>query len=142
MALNRADYLTGSRRQSEFFSDFLNNMNMTPYANDLGKVSNSKSVNQSLRNIVKTNLGERLFNPDFGGNIYASLFELIDSQDFRTIEFIIEKTINANEPRVILNQVLVEQQEDDENAITVSIVYTLINNPEPITLELLLKRVR
>ena len=142
MALNRADYLTGSRRQSEFFSDFLNNMNMTPYANDLGKVSNSKSVNQSLRNIVKTNLGERLFNPDFGGNIYASLFELIDSQDFRTIEFIIEKTINANEPRVILNQVLVEQQEDDENAITVSIVYTLINNPEPITLELILKRVR
>jgi len=142
MALNRADYLTGSRRQSEFFSDFLNNMNMTPYANDLGKVSNSKSVNQSLRNIVKTNLGERLINPDFGGNVYASLFELIDSQDFRSIEFIIEKTINANEPRVILNQVLVEQQEDDENAITVSIVYTLINNPEPITLELILKRVR
>ena len=142
MALNRADYLTGSRRQSEFFSDFLNNMNMTPYANDLGKVSNSKSVNQSLRNIIKTNLGERLFNPDFGGNVYASLFELIDSQDFRSIEFIIEKTINTNEPRVILNQVLVEQQEDDENAITVSIVYTLINNPEPITLELLLKRVR
>jgi phage baseplate assembly protein W len=142
MALNRADYLTGSRRQSEFFSDFLNNMNMTPYGNDLGKVSNSKSVNQSLRNIVKTNLGERLFNPDFGGNVYASLFELIDSQDFRTIEIIIEKTIIANEPRVILEKVLVEQQEEDENAITVSIQYNLINNPEPITLELLLKRVR
>jgi phage baseplate assembly protein W len=142
MALKRADQLTGAKRELEFFSDFLNNFNMTPYGNDLGKVSNSKSINQSLKNIVKTNLGERLFNPNFGGNVYASLFELIDSEDFRTIETIIFTTITNSEPRVILNKVSVTQDENDENAITVSIIYSLINNPEPITLDFLLKRVR
>lgn len=143
MALKRADYLTGSKRQTDFFSDFLNNMTMTPYGNDVGKVTNEKAVNQSLRNIIKTNLGERLFQPNIGGNVYANLFELTGGlQDLSTMEFIITETINRNEPRAILQNVTVEQNTIEEHEIIVTIIYSLINNPDPITLTVLLKRVR
>lgn len=143
MALKRADYLTGTKRQPDFFSDFLNNMTMTPYGNDVGRVTNEKAVNQSLRNIIKTNLGERLFQPNIGGNVYANLFELTGGlQDLSTMEFIITETINRNEPRAILQNVTVEQNTIEEHEIIVTIIYSLINNPDPITLTVLLKRVR
>jgi phage baseplate assembly protein W len=142
MALKRADFLTGTKRQPDFFSDFLNNFNMTPYGNDIGRVTNEKSVNQSLKNLIKTNLEERLFQPNIGGNVYASLFELIGQEDLRTIEIIIEKTIENNEPRALLQKVKAEINEADEVEVIISITYNLINSPEPITLDLLLKRVR
>lgn len=141
MALKRADHLTGTIRQQEFFSDFLDNFNMTPYGNDVARATNEKSVNQSIRNLIKTNLGERLFQPTIGGNVNATLFELNGEEIMDALELIITQVINNNEPRAQLQNVSVETVEEDEHAIEITIVYNLINNPDPITLTIL-KRVR
>lgn len=141
MALKRADHLTGTVRQQEFFSDFLENFNITPYGNDVARVTNEKSVNQSIRNLIKTNLGERLFQPTIGGNVNATLFELNGREVMDALEFSITQTINNSEPRAQLQRVSVESIQEDEHAIEITIVYNLINNPDPITLTIL-KRVR
>lgn len=142
MALTRADVLTGTKQQREFFSDFTDNFSKTPIGSDLGRVLNEKSVNQSIRNIIKTNLGERLFNPTFGSDVYASLFELNTPESLYDLEFFIKNAIKNNEPRAIVDNVDVTTTFDNENAIEINIFYNLINNPEPITLTVLLKRVR
>ena len=162
MAVTRADALTGTVKQQEYFSDFLNNFNKTPVGNQLGRVINQDSVNQSLRNIITTNVGERFFQPGIGSNVYKMLFEPLSVQEFRggaattTLEFMIRNAIEKNEPRVILADVQVQSaiSERDslgqmyrsgavgENSVIITITYRLINKVDLITFNYVLKRVR
>ena len=153
MALTRADSFTNIKKKQEYFSDFLNSFAKTPIGDQLGRVTNEQSVNQSLRNLIKTNLGERLFQPRVGSDVYASMFEPNDILLVETLKFNIENTIKINESRVnllsvdvtsVVNQLTKASKNIgmDENTVTIKIVYTLINNPEPITLTTTLKRIR
>lgn len=141
MALTRAETLTGTTKIKENFSDFLTNFDMTPFGNQIGRVTNDKAVSQSLKNLIKTSLGERLFQPTIGSDVYAMLFENNLPEDVSLLELFIKNTIENNEPRANLLGVEVKNI-SNENSIEISIYYTLINNPEPITLTVLLKRVR
>jgi phage baseplate assembly protein W len=153
MAVTRADTLTTTKKKTEYFSDFLNSFDMSPVGNQLARVTNEKSVNQSLRNLILTNLGERLFQPGVGSNILASLFELNTPLIANSLEFYIRNTIENNEPRVNLISVNVSTGSKEttilnknvnlnENYVNIDIVYNLINNPEQISLNIILKRVR
>ena len=119
----------------------MDNFAKTPVGEQLGRVTNEHAVNQSLRNIIMTNFGERLFQPYIGSNILSSLFELNDAQDLNDVEFYIENTIKNNERRVNLLGVDVSVG-DNENEVKISIVYNTINSPEQITFEYILRRVR
>jgi len=149
----RAESISPKEKQGEIFSDFLNSFAKTPIGEQLGRVTNEKSVNQSLRNLIKTNVGERLFQPFIGSDVNASLFELNTQAKRNDLEFFIRTTIQNNEPRVNLIEVLVESSLDSDTTqinrlidtyeIVITIVYTLINNIEEIVLTIpLLKRVR
>lgn len=162
MAVTRADKLTGTLKQQEYFSDFLNNFNKTPIGDQLARTLNEDSVNQSLRNIISTNVGERPFQPGIGSNVYKMLFDPMSIQEFRggpgitTLEFLIRNAIEKNEPRVILIDVQVKSAvaERDyygqqyrngivgENSVIITIAYRLINKVDPITFNYVLKRVR
>jgi predicted component of type VI protein secretion system len=77
-----------------------------------------------------------------GSEVYASLFENNYIENTDMIQLFIENTIKNNEPRVELNEVIINSSRTDENVLEVTIVYNVINNPEPVTLNVLLKRVR
>lgn len=141
MAITRADALSGTSKQKELFSDFVTGFDLTPFGNQLGRVTNEQSVNQSLRNLIKTSLGERLFQPMVGSDVYNMLFENNVSENIDLIELFIKNTIENNEPRVFLSGIEVKPSKNDYS-IEINIYYSLINNPEPITLTVILKRVR
>jgi len=149
----RAESISPKEKQGEFFSDFLNSFAKTPIGEQLGRVTNEKAVNQSLRNLIKTNVGERLYQPFIGSNVNASLFDNNTEYQINSLQFFIETTIRNNEPRVNLVNVLIESSLDfntsetnvpiNENEIIITIVYTLINSNQEIILTIpLLKRVR
>ncbi len=142
MALTRADTFTENTKKIDFFSDFVDSFAKTPFGNQLGKLTNEKSVSQALKNLIMTNLGERLFQPYIGSNIYASLFENKTTETLSTLQFYIQNTIENNEPRINLINVSVEDNPSNENEISITLVYNLINNPETINFSFLLKRVR
>jgi phage baseplate assembly protein W len=153
MSITRADTLSQTKKKTEYFSDFLDSFAVSPVGNQLARVTNEKSVNQSLRNLIKTNLGERLFQPTVGSNILASMFELNTPLIANSLEFYIRNTIENNEPRVNLLNVIVSTGSKEtsilnrninlnENYINIDIIYNLINNPEQISLNIILKRVR
>lgn len=141
MAVTRADVILNTRGKQEFFSDFLDSFAMTPVGNQLGRVVDAESVNQSIKNLILTSMGERLFQPLIGSNIYNSLFELNSTIEASTIEFLIETTIKNNEPRASVNNVTVISNPDNYT-LSINIVYNLINSTDPITLNFTLKRVR
>lgn len=137
----RAETLTGSNRKIEYFSDFLTSFAKTPIGDQLARVTNEKSISQSLKNLILTNLGERLYQPYIGSNVMRTLFENNTKENLDTLQFYIENVIDNNEKRVNLLGIDIVSG-SNENEIKISIVYNTINNPEPVTFEYILKRVR
>jgi phage baseplate assembly protein W len=159
-AYTRADTLTTTQKKLEYYSDFLNDFAVSPFGNELGRVTNEKSVNQSLRNLIKTNFNERLFQPTLGSDVYNNLFELNGLQNTQYLLFSIEQCIRNSEPRASIIDISIDDASGsnvskiskypgyqaspslNENEISITIIYSLINSPDPITLSILLKRVR
>lgn len=137
----RAETLTGTAKKEEHFSDFLDSFAKTPFGGQLGRVVDEQSVIQSIKNLIRTNLGERLYQPQVGSGVNAMLFELNDLPSHAALEFQIKNTLTYNEPRILLIDVDVDYG-FDEHEVEVTIKFMLINKTEPTTLTFLLKRVR
>ena len=133
--------LTSSKKQQEYFSDFLNSFAYSPVNNNLAKITNDQSVKQSMKNLIFTVLGERLFQPNVGSNLNKLLFENITKAILNSIEFNIKNTIKYNEPRVEIIEVIAKETYNP-NEVQVDIVFSMINNAEPISINFILKRVR
>lgn len=141
MTVSRADKFTQLNKKQEYFSDFLNNFDRHPITNSLVRTTNEDSVKQALKNLILTNIGERVFQPTVGSYIRASLFEPNDVITSEKIITTINNVVKFNEPRVqLLNIVANPNVEND--SFDVSIVFAIINNPNPVTLNLILRRVR
>ena len=127
--------------QRVVYSDFFTDFDKHPIRNTLLRKTNVDAVKQSLRNLLLTDRGERPFQPKLGGHIRAMLFENITSQTFITMQEHIKDVIEAHEPRADVIDVVVAQTFNDHE-IQVTIVFRVVNVQEPVTLELILERVR
>lgn len=142
MALvEKRDLYRPSSVQPELFSDFLNDFDLHPIKKDLVRRTNEDAVKQSIRNIILTNTGERLYNPDFGSQISSLLFENFSETTQSSLKNVIETAIKNFEPRAKIEDVRVEG-DIDSNSLIVAIVFSVINKEEPVTLQLILNRIR
>lgn len=140
--MSRADKITPQSKQQELFSDFLINFDRHPLSGDLAKVSNAESIKQSIRNLLLTSYGERLFNPVIGSNVYNALFEPLDGFTIEDIKTYITDTIFFHEKRVQTISVNVAASPSDTNTLTATIEFAIINTGTTETLNLILRRVR
>lgn len=127
-----------------YFSDLDTQFTQNPINDDVVSLKNFESIKRSIRNIISTNKGERPFDPDFGSNIRALLFEP-DSDLLRlAIEDEIETQIENFEPRVELLTVVVSNTSEaiDSNELNVVIEFTPINSQQAVTLNVVLERAR
>lgn len=127
--------------QRVVYSDFFTDLDKHPIRSTVLRKTNVDAVKQSLRNLMLTDKGERLFQPNLGGNIRAMLFENITAQTFLTMQEHIKDVITAHEPRADVIDVYIAQT-SQEHEVQITIVFRVVNVQEPVTLELLLERVR
>ena len=99
------------------------------------------AVTQALKNLIQTNFFEKPFQPFFGANIRAMLFELVDDDSEEELAEQIIKTINAYEPRARLLSLDVDIN-PDQNSLRVKIEYQVINTEEIITFTTNVARLR
>ena len=137
----RADRFTPSLKKDILYQDFLSSMQFSSDTSDLFLSTNEDSVKQSIINLLLTNPGEKLFNPTLGSEINKILFENITPQTTASLIKLIRNTIENFEPRAQLLDVIASPLEE-ENAYSITIVFSVINKTEPITLDLLLNRIR
>ena len=128
-------------RSQEFFSDFTRNLDQIPGRTDLSRVVNENAVRESIFNLVMTDRGERLFQPNIGCDIRGSLFENIDPSSILILKENIKSTIKTYEPRCNLRDVEVTANVDT-NDIQVKIVFSVINSNNTSSLTIDLNRVR
>ena len=75
MALSRADVISQTQKKIETYSDFSTNFIKHPVTNELILIKNEDSVRQAFKNLILTNIEERMFSPFFGSNVRRSLFD-------------------------------------------------------------------
>jgi phage baseplate assembly protein W len=126
---------------SEIYSDFTQSFFPHPTTGNISRKVNVDSVKMGLRNLILTNKYERLKNPSFGTNIRRHLFELFTETTASDLENDIRDAIENYEPRVRIIELNVIPNED-QNQMTVNLLFSVITNQEPQNLELTLFRVR
>lgn len=70
---------TATSKKIEYYSDFSTDFDIHPGKKDLTRVTNEDAVKRSIRNLIITNTGERLFQPALGADLSRLLFELADN---------------------------------------------------------------
>lgn len=122
------------------FSDFNNSM-VTKGDGDLAKTIDEFAVAQSIKNLILTDKMERPFQPTLGCDIRKSLFENFTPQTITVAKQRIAETIGQYEPRAeIIN--IEASPDEDNNALNMTIVFSLINSDVEQTLGLVLERIR
>lgn len=90
-----------------------------------------EQVKSNLINFILTDKGERFFNPMFGGNLRASLFQ--PDSDFDSIASKLESEIYAYVPNIIIRNINVRKQSDN-NTVNIVINYSIYNQEDTLVI--------
>jgi hypothetical protein len=130
------------RIQSErSFSDLDLNFNIHPVKKDITKHVNEYAIINSVKNLVSTNYYERPFRPEIGSGVRNLLFENVDPLVAARLERAIVETISNYEPRVSVSNISAIAS-PDENLYSIKLEFFIINNPNPISIDFFLERIR
>lgn len=126
--------------RNKLFSDIDLTFSKRP-SGDVFKKVDAAAVKQAVKNLLLTNAFEKPFQPTFGGNLNALLFELVDDDSSHEIENVVEETITRFEPRAKVISV-VANVEPDYNAVAVTVTFQVVNTEEVVVFETTLTRLR
>lgn len=125
----------------EKFSDFSLAFIPNPNTGDITKLSNENAIKRSLRNIMLTAYGERLFYPEKGCGLYKILFEMISPPAAFSLEEYITTAIKNQEPRVKLHGVTAVPNYDLQG-YDIEVQYEIVNQSGLISVQYFLERVK
>lgn len=112
---------------------------MHPVTKDVTKKSGAYAVLQSVRNIVMSSVGDWPTYPSIGAGLYGLLGENTTPTIQMDVKNKVEDAIALFEPRAEVEEVAVSLSED-YHSLGVTITFYVVNNPDPITDTVWLKR--
>lgn len=133
--------VTAKTKKINIYSDFKKDLDISSLSNDLTVWKDEDAVKESIKNLVLTDRGERLMQPNLGGNVRAMLFENKTPAGLKLVEDQIKSTISIYEPRAILEDVIVSGSLDD-NMVQVKVVFYIQNIEQPLEVDVFLERTR
>jgi phage baseplate assembly protein W len=98
--------------------------------------STKDQIKSNLINLLLTDKGERIMNPEFGADIRRSLFENITNDSVELLQFKIIDAISIFVPEIELGNVEVIP-DFDYNTLNITVSYRLriSNTPDQVTLQ-------
>lgn len=123
------------------YSDFNTSLAVNSTTGDLSLKLNEFDVAQSIKNLILTDKLERPMQPTIGCDIRRSLFENFSPQTITVAKQQIAETIGQYEPRAELINIEATPDQDN-NALSLTITFSLLNSDVEQTLGLVLERVR
>jgi phage baseplate assembly protein W len=133
--------ITAKSKKISLYQDFKKNLELSPISSDITLNKDDESVKEAIRNLILTDRGERLMQPNLGGNIRAMLFENLTPATVRLMEEQVRTTIELYEPRAELIDVTVSANLDS-NEVAITIEFYVTNDEQPVSLSVFLERTR
>ncbi len=112
-----------------------------PVTRKLNTLTNNAAVARAVKNLILTNKGERPYQPMLGSDVLAQLFELNDGLVEGNLEENIQEVIRNYEPRAELMTVFVNANED-QHTVVVDVTFRVVNQVDPVTINVMLERIR
>jgi phage baseplate assembly protein W len=134
-------FISPVAKRVSLYSDFHKDLTANPISNDIAIKRDEEAIKESIRNLLLTDRGERLFKPNLGSDLRATLFENNTPATIKIIQEQVKATISAYEPRVELISVEATSSLDD-NALRINVSFYIRNNESPITVTVFLERIR
>ena len=141
MAIYDSQTQSKSTRNSRPFRDIDLDFDRNIVTNDVNIVEDVVAIKRSVRNLIQTNYYERPFNPELGCGIRELLFEPFTPMTKVFIERKIQEVLVNFEPRITLQNVAVDDDED-RNRLVVDIYFYVVGVPGPQVVETFLQRIR
>jgi len=124
------------------FKDLSVTFKKHPVTDDLVTVKDKAAITQSIVNLLLTNKGERLFQPNLGSGIYRTLFEPLDYGTAAMVRGEVVEVLERYEPRIVVAKVIVTP-DFDSNGYSVELSYVIRGREDtPINVEFFLERTR
>ena len=92
---------------------------------DVLQVSEQEDIQQSLFILLCTAQGERIMREDFGCDLQRFMFEEISQSLINSLTRLITDAVLYYEPRIVLNAVDIDDSEQYQGLINISIDYTI-----------------
>jgi len=115
-----------------------------PVTGDVTMVTDVQDIKRSVRNLVMTNRFEKPFHPEVASHVRDLLFERFTPITFNLLRNRIETVLENYEPRVSVTDIEIDDsgRAMDNNELNVRIFFTLKNDPQIQSVDILLERVR
>jgi phage baseplate assembly protein W len=100
--------------------------------------STKDQTKSNLINLLLTNKGERIMNPEFGCDLGTVLFEGITDDTKETIKSLINTKVSIFVPEIQLTEILVENAPQyNNNSVSVTVKYKMriSQNPDQVTVQ-------
>ena len=141
-----AQAVNESPRSTFIYKDLNMFFTKHPTSKDVSKVTDIQAIKRAVRNLVLLNQGEKPFHPEIGGNVHGSLFENFTPIPEVELQAAIESTLSIYEPRVVLEQVKVNDDGGyslDQNKLGITVSFSIANVPNEVhDVEVFLDKVR
>lgn len=87
--------------------------------------STQEQIKSNLINLLLTNKGERVFNPEFGADLGRALFEGISENLTDIIKELINTNVAIFLPEIQINDIIVDLSTPDNNTVSVTVNYRI-----------------
>ena len=141
MAIYDTSSNNNSNRNSRRYRDIDLNFARNPVTNDIVKIEDVNAVKRSVRNLIQTNFYERPFHPELGSGVRDLLFENFTPLTRVFLQRKIEEVITNFEPRVSLESIRIDQDEDN-NRLVCDIYFYVQGVTDPVVVTAFLQRLR
>lgn len=94
-------------------------------ASPVKMISDEGDIEQSLRILLSTRLGERVMRPDFGTDIHNKVYHNMDLTMRTQLRAAIEKAVLYFEPRIALTSVEFDVSEERDGVLRILLEYTV-----------------
>ena len=112
-------------RVSRGFKDISLSFVKHPVTNDIVALKNEDAIKKSVVNLVRTQIGERFFEPLLGTSLEGSMFELSTEEIGLELESEIRVLLDNYEPRIVVSRIKAEASPDTYE-LNVNLVYDIV----------------
>lgn len=112
-----------------------------PQTKDIRPITDVQAIRQAVKILVLTNIVDRPFRPDLGGNVTSYLFENANSFTGIALRDEILRVLKRNEPRIGNTSVTIDLDED-RNALFVTIQFDIKQSQQNTEVSFYLDRIR
>lgn len=124
-----------------YFRDLDLSFQANPVTKDVAAKEDSEAVKRALRNLILLKRYEKPFHPEISSGVQDLLFENYNPVTYAVMQSQITDIIRRYEPRVE-NLEISFNPSPDQNAITISILFTIINKQQVFETSIFLERTR